>query len=100
MFGQGAIITGWGKYRPALSLTNADLEQLVDTDDTWIRERTGIEARGMCHLETTDMAEVAARHADVVQTAWCRPPGADRVVQTATGVQGSNATDPRQEPQK
>jgi 3-oxoacyl-[acyl-carrier-protein] synthase-3 len=59
----GAIITGWGKCRPPLSLTNADLEQLVDTDDAWIRERTGIESRGMCHLETTDMAEVAARHA-------------------------------------
>ncbi|MGA1033813.1 MAG: beta-ketoacyl-ACP synthase III [Ilumatobacteraceae bacterium] len=59
----GAIITGWGKCRPPLSLTNADLEQLVETDDTWIRERTGIESRGMCHLETTDMAEVAARHA-------------------------------------
>lgn len=59
----GAIITGWGKCRPPLSLTNADLEQLVDTDDAWIKERTGIESRGMCHLETTDMAEVAAKHA-------------------------------------
>jgi 3-oxoacyl-[acyl-carrier-protein] synthase-3 len=59
----GATITGWGKCRPPLSLTNADLEQLVDTSDEWIRERTGIESRGMCHLETTDMAEVAARHA-------------------------------------
>ena len=58
----GATITGWGKCRPPLSLTNADLERLVDTSDEWIRERTGIESRGMCHLETTDMAEVAARH--------------------------------------
>ncbi len=59
----GAVITGWGKCRPPLSLTNADLESLVDTDDEWILERTGISARGICHLETTDMAEVAARHA-------------------------------------
>ena len=33
-----AVITGW-KCRPPLSLTNADLSTLVDTDDEWIRER-------------------------------------------------------------
>ena len=59
----GSVITGWGKCRPPLSLTNADLSTLVDTDDEWIRERTGISERGICHVETTDMAEVAARHA-------------------------------------
>jgi 3-oxoacyl-[acyl-carrier-protein] synthase-3 len=58
-----ATITGWGKCRPPVSLTNADLEQLVDTDDTWIVERTGIRSRGISHVQTTDMAEVAARHA-------------------------------------
>jgi hypothetical protein len=58
-----AVITGWGKCRPPLSLTNADLERLVETSDDWIAERTGITERGLCHMETTDMAEVAARHA-------------------------------------
>ena len=74
----GATITGWGKCRPPLSLTNADLEQLVDTSDEWIRERTGIESRGMCHLETTDMAEVAARHA--LAAAGLEPTDLDLVV--------------------
>lgn len=46
-----------------MSLTNADLELLVDTTDDWIVERTGIRSRGINHTETTDMAEVAARHA-------------------------------------
>jgi 3-oxoacyl-[acyl-carrier-protein] synthase-3 len=46
-----------------VKLTNADLEQLVDTDDRWIVERTGIESRGINHMQTTDMAEVAALHA-------------------------------------
>ncbi|MEY2975122.1 MAG: hypothetical protein RIR49_1542 [Actinomycetota bacterium] len=78
MFGQGALITGWGKCRPPLSLTNADLERLVDTDDTWIRERTGIESRGMCHLETTDMAEVAGRHA--LAAAGLEPTDLDLIV--------------------
>lgn len=63
MAGRRAVITGWGKCRPPVRLTNADLEQLVDTSDAWIVERTGIHERGIAHVETTDMAEVAARHA-------------------------------------
>jgi 3-oxoacyl-[acyl-carrier-protein] synthase-3 len=58
-----ATITGWGKCVPPVKLTNADLEQLVDTDDEWIVSRTGIRSRGINHMQTTDMAEVAARHA-------------------------------------
>ena len=58
-----ATITGWGKCVPPVKLTNADLEQLVDTDDEWIVERTGIRSRGINHLQVTDMAEVAAQHA-------------------------------------
>lgn len=58
-----ATITGWGKCRPPLSLTNDDLAQLVDTDDDWIVERTGIRSRGINHTQLTDMAEVAGWHA-------------------------------------
>jgi 3-oxoacyl-[acyl-carrier-protein] synthase III len=58
-----ATITGWGKCRPPVSLTNADLEQLVDTDDQWIVDRTGIRSRGISHVQVTDLAEVAARRA-------------------------------------
>lgn len=46
-----------------MSLTNADLETLVDTTDEWIVERTGIRSRGINHTQVTDMAEVAGRHA-------------------------------------
>ncbi len=58
-----ATFTGWGKCVPPVKLTNADLEQLVDTDDDWIVARTGIRERGISHVETTDLAEVAARQA-------------------------------------
>ena len=58
-----AQITGWGKCVPPVKLTNADLEQLVDTDDQWITERTGMKERGISHVEVTDLAEVAAHHA-------------------------------------
>ena len=40
-----AQIIGWGSHVPEKVLTNADLEQIVDTDDEWIRTRTGIEER-------------------------------------------------------
>jgi len=40
-----AIITATAKYLPDKVLTNFDLEKIVDTDDAWIRSRTGIEER-------------------------------------------------------
>lgn len=40
-----AKITGVSGYVPPHVVTNADLEQLVDTNDQWIRERTGIRER-------------------------------------------------------
>ena len=35
-------ILGTGSYLPERILTNADLEKLVETNDQWIVERTGI----------------------------------------------------------
>lgn len=40
-----AAITAIGGYVPEDRLTNADLEKIVDTNDEWIRSRTGIEER-------------------------------------------------------
>ena len=40
-----AAITSVGRHLPERVLTNADLEKIVDTNDEWIRTRTGIEAR-------------------------------------------------------
>jgi len=40
-----AAITAIGGYVPEQKLTNADLEKIVDTNDQWIRTRTGIEER-------------------------------------------------------
>ena len=58
-------IKGTGSYLPEKIVTNADLEKILDTSDTWIRERTGIGERRVAHeLETSgDMAEVAAQRA-------------------------------------
>ncbi len=40
-----AHITGWGMSAPEGVLTNDDLSKIVDTNDQWIRERTGIHQR-------------------------------------------------------
>jgi 3-oxoacyl-[acyl-carrier-protein] synthase-3 len=40
-----AAITAIGGYVPENRLTNADLERIVDTNDEWIRTRTGIKER-------------------------------------------------------
>lgn len=40
-----AAITAVGGYVPEYRLTNKELEQMVETNDEWIRTRTGIEER-------------------------------------------------------
>jgi 3-oxoacyl-[acyl-carrier-protein] synthase-3 len=42
---RGAVITGWGSALGPKILTNKDLEQMVETSDEWIVERTGIRQR-------------------------------------------------------
>jgi 3-oxoacyl-[acyl-carrier-protein] synthase-3 len=57
-------ILGTGHYVPETIVTNHDLEKLVDTNDEWIRTRTGIEERRKVHTETThEMAFLAAKEA-------------------------------------
>jgi 3-oxoacyl-[acyl-carrier-protein] synthase-3 len=57
------MITGWGKYLPPGVLTNADIATFLDTDDEWIRTRTGIIERRVAHVNLGDMAYVAASRA-------------------------------------
>jgi 3-oxoacyl-[acyl-carrier-protein] synthase III len=57
-------ISGTGHYLPEAVLTNQDLEKMVDTNDQWIVERTGIRRRHMAKGEvTSDLAEKASRQA-------------------------------------
>ena len=58
-------IIGWGKYVPEKVLTNQDLEKMVDTDDKWIFQRTGIRERHIAGPEdtTSSMATEAGREA-------------------------------------
>lgn len=58
-----AKISALGTYVPPRVLTNADLEKMVDTNDQWIVERTGIRERHLVDkgVGTSDLAAEAAR---------------------------------------
>ena len=58
-----AKISAVGCYVPPKTLTNADLEKIVDTNDEWIVTRTGIRTRHIAEDEvaTSDMAVEAAK---------------------------------------
>ncbi|MED5221265.1 MAG: beta-ketoacyl-ACP synthase III [Actinomycetota bacterium] len=103
-----AAITGWGMCVPPVSLSNADLERLMDTSDEWIVERTGISNRQLSHVETTDLAELAARRAlacsgmdaeeiDLVVVATCTPeilcPSVAAMIQDRIGATNAGAFD-------
>ena len=57
-----AIISALGCYVPPRVLTNQDLAEIVDTNDQWIVERTGIRERRIASpdMATSDMAIRAA----------------------------------------
>lgn len=60
-----AKITGTGSYVPEKVLTNLDLEKIIDTNDEWIRTRTGICERHVAAEgeNTSDLATRAAERA-------------------------------------
>lgn len=73
-------IVGWGKYMPKNIITNADLEESLDTTDEWIVARTGIKERHVVAdgEQTSDMAVSAAK--DALQVASIRPQDLDLII--------------------
>ncbi len=59
-----AVICGTGSYAPNYIMDNDRIAELVETNDTWIQERTGIRQRHIAKEETTVyMACEAAKRA-------------------------------------
>jgi len=73
-------IVGTGRYLPEKVLTNFDLEKMVDTNDEWIRSRTGVERRHCVAPDqtTSDMCVEAAKVA--MDDAGIGPADIDMVV--------------------
>ena len=75
-----ARITGTGGYLPENVMTNDDIAKFVDTNDQWIRERTGIEQRHIVvdGQTTVDLAEGASRLA--IEAAGIDPSDIDLII--------------------
>jgi 3-oxoacyl-[acyl-carrier-protein] synthase III len=60
-----SVIRGVGAYLPKRIVTNDDLERILDTSDTWIRERTGIRQRHIAEEgeHTSHLGIAAAKQA-------------------------------------
>jgi 3-oxoacyl-[acyl-carrier-protein] synthase-3 len=73
-------ILGTGSYLPKRVMTNDDLSKLVETNDEWIRSRTGIRERRIAeeHETASDMGEAAARAA--LEQAGVRPEEIDLII--------------------
>ncbi len=103
-------ILGTGSYLPPQVLTNDDLAKRLETNDAWIRERTGIRARHIAEPSQTssDLALEASRRAleaagvapgelDLIIVATSTPdyifPSTACLLQAKLGTKGSAAFD-------
>jgi 3-oxoacyl-[acyl-carrier-protein] synthase-3 len=76
----GAIIAGTGSFLPEKRLTNDDLSKMVDTNDEWITQRTGIKERRIAGPgeSTATLGAGAARRA--LKAAGLEPGDLDLIV--------------------
>ena len=101
-------IAGTGRYLPERIMTNADLEEIVETTDEWIRTRTGVERRHVASEEDTtsrlcieaaknamEAAGVGPDDIDLIVIGTTTPdlvfPNIATLVQTGLGVRGCPA---------
>jgi 3-oxoacyl-[acyl-carrier-protein] synthase-3 len=104
--GRAPRLLGLGQHRPPQIVTNDDLATTLDTDDRWIRDRTGIAARriaaddaGVVSMATDASAKALAdagvdpTDVDLVVVATCTMPTAipGAAAQVATGVGATRA---------
>ncbi len=106
-----AHIVGWGYHVPEKVITNQDLAQIVDTNDEWIRTRTGIAERHVAAdpKETSaslaviaarkalEVADVPASKIDLIVCATTTPeysfPATACLIQDAIGANNAGAFD-------
>lgn len=76
----GIGILGTGKYLPEKIMTNQDLAKIVDTNDEWIRTRTGISERRILEEDkaTSFMATEAGKRA--IEDAGLKPEDIDLII--------------------
>jgi 3-oxoacyl-[acyl-carrier-protein] synthase-3 len=75
-----AHITGWGMTAPESVLTNDDLSKMVDTNDQWIRERTGIRERRIAREGDTTSSLAVEASFKALTVANLRPTDLDLII--------------------
>jgi len=75
-----AHITGWGMSVPETVLTNDDLSKMVETNDQWIRERTGIRERHIAKDGQTSSSLGVEAAINALKVANLRPTDLDLVI--------------------
>jgi len=79
-----SMLIGTGSYVPHKILTNDELSKIVDTNDSWIIERTGIKQRHIAgdNELTSDMATLALRAA--LENSHLNPQDLDGIILATT----------------
>jgi 3-oxoacyl-[acyl-carrier-protein] synthase-3 len=81
-----AVVAGIGHAVPPKIVTNDDLSKLVDTNDAWIVQRTGIKERRVCAADETSSTLSIEAANEALQDAGWDPDSLDLViVGTVTG---------------
>jgi len=75
-----AVIAGTGMHVPADTLTNLDLEKIVDTSDEWITTRTGIKTRHICEEGDTTASLSSAAAKKAIEDAGISPLDVDMII--------------------
>ena len=75
-----AHITGWGMSVPEQILTNADLSKIVETNDEWIRDRTGIRERRIARENQSTATLAVEASIKALQKANLRPTDLDLII--------------------
>jgi len=103
-------IIGTGSYLPEKIVTNQDLESIVDTNDSWIRTRTGIEQRHIAAdnemasdlavnacLKAIESADISIDKIDLIIVATTTPdmtfPSTACILQNKLGIKDCPAFD-------
>lgn len=75
-----AHITGWGMSVPETILTNDDLSKMVETNDEWIRDRTGIRERRIVREGQTTASLAIEASLKALQSANLHPTEIDLII--------------------
>jgi 3-oxoacyl-[acyl-carrier-protein] synthase III len=75
-----AHITGWGMSVPERVLTNDDLAKVVETNDAWIRERTGIRERRIARDDQFPSTLAVEASIKALRIAKLRPTELDLII--------------------